>query len=131
MHYEINVAWQGKHFFATAERSLTNPDDAADVYSAIVQRFPREAGFSVTIRKWELYWERCGTGSGRLPSPEALAMWCYVVLYVVGVTDKGTIFELGSVHTTRGAALRYATQNARGREFQLSARPLLSQSDED
>lgn len=53
MHYEINVAWQGKHFFATAERSLTNMDDAADVYSAIVQRFPTEAGFSVTIRRWD------------------------------------------------------------------------------
>jgi len=49
--YEINVARKGRHFFATAERSLQNYDDADDVYQIIKSRFPEGEGYEVTICK--------------------------------------------------------------------------------
>lgn len=47
MHYEINVSLNGKHFFATAERSLRTQLAAEVVYEELCNRFPAEEGFAV------------------------------------------------------------------------------------
>ena len=40
MWYEINVARNGKHLFATAERSLTTKKDAIALYNEFIELFP-------------------------------------------------------------------------------------------
>ena len=49
MHYEINVAKDGRHFFATAERSITNKADAKKLLTHFILAFPVDHGFTVTI----------------------------------------------------------------------------------
>jgi len=49
MSYEINVAKDGKHYFATHERSLTDREPAAIAFKDFQKRFPIKQGFSVTI----------------------------------------------------------------------------------
>lgn len=46
-HYEINVALNGRHLFATAPRSCVTREDASRVYSMLVARFPVKDGFSI------------------------------------------------------------------------------------
>lgn len=55
MHYEINVNLNGKHFFATAERSLTNREDCKRVFEELKKRFSAEDGFNVEIIVVETY----------------------------------------------------------------------------
>lgn len=47
--FEINVARNGKHFFATHERSLRTLSDAENVYEELCKRFPEDEGFLVTV----------------------------------------------------------------------------------
>jgi len=47
--YEINVAKDGKHYFATHERSLTGTKEAENALKDFQKRFPEEEGFSITI----------------------------------------------------------------------------------
>jgi hypothetical protein len=47
--YEINVAKDGKHYFATNKRSLTETKRAENVLKDFQKRFPEEEGFSITI----------------------------------------------------------------------------------
>lgn len=56
-YYEINVTYVGRHYFATAPRSLTDLGRAQEVYEDLIERFPRAEGFRVTVVKWE----SCGT----------------------------------------------------------------------
>lgn len=49
MYYEINVALNGRHFFATHERSLTTWNKAKEVWDAFVEKFPRSEGYEVTM----------------------------------------------------------------------------------
>jgi len=51
MHFEINVAHKGVHFFATHERSITTLEQCADVYKALVAAFPATAGYTITCRQ--------------------------------------------------------------------------------
>lgn len=55
MKYEINVALDGQHFFATAERSLdtVSTEKAYEVYRKIKKAFPAHKGYEVTITKAE------------------------------------------------------------------------------
>lgn len=53
MYYEINVTYNNKHFFATADRSITNKDKLKEVYNTIKEKFPESEGYSVTVSKWE------------------------------------------------------------------------------
>lgn len=48
-HYEINVSHNGRHFFATAERSCVDRDRAKAVYLSLVDKFPESEGFLVTV----------------------------------------------------------------------------------
>lgn len=53
MYYEINVSLNGKHFFATAERSIMNKYDLEKVYKVFKEKFPKEEGYEIMIRYWE------------------------------------------------------------------------------
>lgn len=46
MHYEINVALNGRHYFATAAHSIRDKDQAEKVYKDFQVRFPESEGFS-------------------------------------------------------------------------------------
>ena len=52
-HYEINVAFNGWHLFATAPRSVITENDLKKVLNIIVQKFPEKEGYSISVRKWE------------------------------------------------------------------------------
>lgn len=53
MWYEINVSKNGKHFFATAERSITNGDKCNEVLSILRFKFPKNEGYEITVTKYE------------------------------------------------------------------------------
>lgn len=53
MYYEINVAFHGQHFFATAERSLKSEHEAKQVYKAIKEKFPESEGYEISVSRWE------------------------------------------------------------------------------
>lgn len=53
MYYEINVALNGNHFFATSERSITRESKMLDVLTTILEKFPKSEGYDVTVTKWE------------------------------------------------------------------------------
>ncbi len=49
MHYEINVALNGQHLFATHGRSVTTKEQAKVVYDLLVERFPISDGYSISV----------------------------------------------------------------------------------
>lgn len=52
-HYEINVAANGQHLFATAQRSATNIKDAEALYKVLSAKFPASEGYTVTATYWK------------------------------------------------------------------------------
>ena len=52
MYYEINVSLNGQHFFATAERSITNLNKAEKVYDLFKEKFPESEGYKIDITEW-------------------------------------------------------------------------------
>ena len=53
MYYEINVSHNGKHLFATAERSLTTREDMEKLYGIFKEKFPEYDGYKVSVTYWE------------------------------------------------------------------------------
>lgn len=53
MYYEINVSLNGKHLFATAERSIKDKYDLEKVYNVFKEKFSEEDGYEITITYWE------------------------------------------------------------------------------
>ena len=51
-YYEINVALNGKHFFATAPRSITTEDKMLRVFKTFKEKFPEREGYSVDVSYW-------------------------------------------------------------------------------
>jgi hypothetical protein len=51
MYYEINVSLNGKHFFATAERSIQDMAKLREVYRELAQRFLESEGYRLTVCK--------------------------------------------------------------------------------
>lgn len=49
MHYEINVSLDGKHYFATHQRSLTHQEKAEEVFYDFCRRFPKRDGFKIDM----------------------------------------------------------------------------------
>lgn len=49
MYYEINVSLNGRHFFATAKRSITTTSDLKKVYPVIKAKFPEEEGYKIMV----------------------------------------------------------------------------------
>ena len=52
-YYEINVAKNGRHFFATAERSARDSGEARQLIDEITKRFPETDGYTVSATYWE------------------------------------------------------------------------------
>ena len=53
MYYEINVSKNGKHLFATAERSITFSWEAEKIYNLFKEKFPESEGYKISVTKWE------------------------------------------------------------------------------
>lgn len=51
MSYEINVAFKGRHYFATHERSLLTYAEALSVYKHFRDLFPESRGYSLTLKE--------------------------------------------------------------------------------
>lgn len=49
MFYEINIALNGRHFFATAERSITDRATLKNVYSVLSLKFPKDEGYEISV----------------------------------------------------------------------------------
>jgi hypothetical protein len=56
MYYEINVSKDGRHFFATAERSLTDKSKMKTVFDKLKESFTEEEGYRIDVT----YWEKAG-----------------------------------------------------------------------
>lgn len=54
MHYEINVVKDGKHFFATHERSLRSAEEAHLTVQIFRGKFPENEGYAITMRRVEI-----------------------------------------------------------------------------
>lgn len=54
-HYEINVAKDGKHVFATSPHSgqFWTEEQANEMYEMLRTRFPAEEGYSLSMTYWE------------------------------------------------------------------------------
>lgn len=57
-HYEINVALNGKHFFATDSRSAVDAHKAQTLYNDIKKRFPVSEGYTIDVTHWKCSGER-------------------------------------------------------------------------
>lgn len=53
MYYEINVSLNGRHFFATDKRSITNERALKEVYPIIKEKFPQEEGYDILVSRTE------------------------------------------------------------------------------
>jgi hypothetical protein len=53
MYYEINLALNGRHLFATAKRSLTSPAELKKVCKIFVEKFPQSEGYNISITEYE------------------------------------------------------------------------------
>lgn len=49
MYYEINVAKNGRHYFATAERSLQSEEQAKEMYKQFCKLFPKAEGYIISL----------------------------------------------------------------------------------
>lgn len=53
MWYEINVSKDGKHYFATHERSITTVDKAYEILTRFKRTMPEEEGFTYILTRKE------------------------------------------------------------------------------
>ena len=51
MYYEIIVCKNGRHFFATAERSIPTLYDLHEVYDILAGKFPESEGYQIIVHK--------------------------------------------------------------------------------
>jgi hypothetical protein len=69
MPYEINISKNGKHYFATAERSLTTLGEATKVYNELKEFYPESQGFKLSLTKWETIGKEIKIdGTAKLPN---------------------------------------------------------------
>lgn len=52
-HFEINIALNGKHLFATHERSITDTDKYNKVLAILKEKFPEDEGYQISATLWE------------------------------------------------------------------------------
>lgn len=52
MYYEINVALNGQHFFATDKRSITHRGALEKVYKVLKEKFPLEEGYDIVVSEY-------------------------------------------------------------------------------
>lgn len=53
MSYEINVSLNGRHFFATHERSITNASALMMVFKVFAEKFPETEGYKISVTRKE------------------------------------------------------------------------------
>jgi hypothetical protein len=53
MWYEINVSLNGKHLFATGERSITSKSALGRALPILKQKFPVGEGYKIDVTQWE------------------------------------------------------------------------------
>lgn len=53
MYYEVIVTLNGRHFFATAERSITDRATLEKVMDVFRECFTAENGYKISVTKWE------------------------------------------------------------------------------
>lgn len=53
MYFEINVSHNGRHFFATAERSIWDMTKLKQVYYTLKKKFPTSEGYEISVTKYE------------------------------------------------------------------------------
>ena len=53
MPYEINVSLNGKHYFATTERSLSTEAEAKKLVKHFKNIFPKEDGYELFLSRQE------------------------------------------------------------------------------
>lgn len=53
MYYEINVSLNGRHLFATAERSITSRIQMEKMYELFLEKFPESEGYKLSVVKYE------------------------------------------------------------------------------
>ena len=49
MYYEINIALNGRHFFATDKRSITYIKDLQIKLKVMMEKFPKEEGYTISV----------------------------------------------------------------------------------
>lgn len=52
MSYEINVSQNGKHVFATADRSIVTEAECKKVAKLFEKVFPKEEGYEINVTCW-------------------------------------------------------------------------------
>ena len=52
MYYEINVAYHGKHLFATHQRSCRDSFSAEALYRIFAEKFPATDGYSIDVTEY-------------------------------------------------------------------------------
>jgi hypothetical protein len=52
-YYDINVSYNGSHFFATSERSCTTKKEAQLVFIILAEKFPESEGYKITTTYWQ------------------------------------------------------------------------------
>jgi hypothetical protein len=57
-YYDINVSYNGHHFFATSNRSCTTKNEAQLVYLKLAEKFPESEGYKITTTYWKATGER-------------------------------------------------------------------------
>ena len=58
-HITINVAKNGRHFFATAENSIPTypPEKYEEVLKTFREKFPESEGYKISATKWTSHGE--------------------------------------------------------------------------
>lgn len=51
--YRINVAHNGRHFFATDPDSAQTKEKAKELYDVLKEKFPKSEGYEITVTRWE------------------------------------------------------------------------------
>ena len=53
MYYDVNIALNGRHYIATAPRSITSKDDLKKKLPVLKEKFPESEGYSISVSRVE------------------------------------------------------------------------------
>lgn len=60
MGYEINIAKNGSHYFATAERSIGfDKNRCVEIYNDLKSKFPENEGYTISVTLWSTNGSLC------------------------------------------------------------------------
>ena len=51
--YRFNVAYNGKHLFATDPKTIWIKKEAKELYEIFKKKFPESEGYEVSVTRWE------------------------------------------------------------------------------